>query len=121
MFVLICPTIFEIQGFEISRKHPPPLILRKHCHDCCVLSRANYIHSNNNNNNKRKKKTTTLFDPSQDVLETVASDKVFSKTDFSIYLKNRFRYRKNVWNQICRSINFQLFTFLAHFDISNRF
>jgi len=24
MLVLICPTVFEIQGFEISRKHPTP-------------------------------------------------------------------------------------------------
>jgi len=24
MFVSICPTVFEIQGFEISRKHLPP-------------------------------------------------------------------------------------------------
>jgi len=23
MFVLICPTVFEIQGFEISKKIPP--------------------------------------------------------------------------------------------------
>jgi len=39
MFVLMCPTVVEIQGFEISRNPPPPLILRKHCHDCAIQRR----------------------------------------------------------------------------------
>jgi len=87
LFVLISPTVFEIQGFEISRKHPPPLIFRKHCH-ATVLSRGDSIPSNK----KRKKKT--FFEVSQDVLGSVAPDKVISKTVFSKYLKNRFRYQK---------------------------
>jgi len=49
MFVLICPAVFEIQGFEISRKLPPPLILRKHCHDCAVQRRLD-SRSNKKNN-----------------------------------------------------------------------
>ena len=36
---LIYLTVFEIQGFEKSQKHPPPLILGKYCPDCAVQGR----------------------------------------------------------------------------------
>ena len=94
--ISIPPTVFEIQGAEKSQKHPLPLILGKYCPDCSVqhlLSILSY-----DEHFKRISTEVRTF------LRPLAHDKVFQRTVFSKYLKNRQNYRKNLLNQICRSI-----------------
>jgi len=45
-----------------------------------------------------KKRKRRILIQVKTFLETTAPDKHFSKTAFSKYLKNRFRYQKNEWN-----------------------
>jgi len=91
MFVLISRRISEMQRFEISLKKSQPLILRKHFHDFAVQGRLDSQQSKKEK--KKKKRNLTQF---KTFLETAAPDKGFSKTGFSKYFKNRFRYQKNV-------------------------
>jgi len=90
MFVLISPTISEIQGFKISLKKSQPLIFAETLPRLCCPGETRFPAIKERKKEERKRNLTQL----KTFLETAAPDKVFSKTAFSKYLKKPFQILK---------------------------
>jgi len=86
--ILITKRFWDTAGSKKTQTTPPPLILGKYYPDCAVQGKL--LISNWNKYFKRISTQVKTF------LRPLAPVKLFSKSVFSKYLKNRFRHCKKI-------------------------